>query len=313
MILRERPAGPMLFFILKGSILHRVLIPLAGTTLTAIVVTWLHGELLNHKITVTTIPFSLIGIALAIFLGFRNSAAYDRFWEARKLWGDFIYRSRSLARQVLALVKGEGAARAANGLADVRVRLVYRGVALAHVLRHYLRGTFVADDIRPFLAADEWTALQASANHPDFLLHRFGDDLRLCLAEGRIDSIQATALDQTLTAFAGAIAGCERIKGTPIPFAYSLLLHRTAYLYCFLLPFGLVDVLGFMTPLVVAFVAYAFFGLDAVGDEIEQPFGQGYNDLPLDAMCRTIEINLRESIGDTDIPPPLEAVDYCLN
>ena len=313
MILRERPAGPMLFFILKGSILHRVLVPLAGTTLTAIVVTLLHGELLNHKVTVTTIPFSLIGIALAIFLGFRNSAAYDRFWEARKLWGDFIYRSRSLSRQVLTLVKGEGPVRAATGLADVRVRLVYRGVALAHVLRHYLRGTFVAGDIQPFLGADEWAALQASANQPDFLLHRFGEDLRRCLDEGRIDTIQATTLDQTLTAFAGAIAGCERIKGTPIPFAYSLLLHRTAYLYCFLLPFGLVDVLGFMTPLVVAFVAYAFFGLDAVGDEIEQPFGRGYNDLPLDAMCRTIEINLRESIGDTDIPPPLEAVDYCLN
>lgn len=313
MIIRERPTGPMLFFIIKGSILHRVLVPLTGTTLTAVVITLLHGELLHHKITVTTIPFSLIGIALAIFLGFRNSAAYDRFWEARKLWGDFIYRSRSLARQAVSLIQGEGPALAANGLADVRVRLVYRTVALAHVLRHYLRETSAVEEVRPFLSAEEWAGLQATGNQPDFLLHRFGDDLRQCLSEGKLDSMQACTMDQTLSAFAGAIAGCERIKGTPIPFAYSLLLHRTAYLYCFLLPFGLVDVLGFMTPLVVAFVAYTFFGLDAVGDEIEKPFGQGYNDLPLDAMCRTIEINLRESIADTDIPPPLVAVDYCLN
>ena len=83
-------------------------------------------------------------------------------------------------------------------------------------------------------------------------------------------------------------------------------------MYCFLLPFGLVDHIGFMTPFVVGIVAYTFFGLDALGDEIEEPFGLLPNDLPLDAICRTIEINLRESLGETDLPPPLQAVDYCL-
>ena len=82
-------------------------------------------------------------------------------------------------------------------------------------------------------------------------------------------------------------------------------------MYCFLLPFGLVDSIGFMTPFVVAIVAYAFFGLDALGDEIEEPFGLDANDLPLDAICRAIEINLRESLGDEQIPAPLEAVGYC--
>ncbi|MCY1165805.1 Bestrophin, RFP-TM, chloride channel [compost metagenome] len=109
-----------------------------------------------------------------------------------------------------------------------------------------------------------------------------------------------------------AAASCERIKSSPLPFSYTLLLHRTAYMYCFLLPFGLVDTIGFMTPFVVGIVAYTFFGLDALGDEIEEPFGLLPNDLPLDAICRAIEIDLRESLGETNLPKPLEPVDYCL-
>jgi putative membrane protein len=120
------------------------------------------------------------------------------------------------------------------------------------------------------------------------------------------------ATDERLTSLATVLAACERIRNTPLPFAYTLLLHRTAYLYCFLLPFGLVDTIGAMTPLVVAIVSYTFFGLDALGDEIEEPFGDLPNDLPLDAMSRTIEINLREAMGETDLPPPLVPVDYCL-
>jgi putative membrane protein len=107
-------------------------------------------------------------------------------------------------------------------------------------------------------------------------------------------------------------AACERIRNTPIPFSYTLLLHRTAYLYCFLLPFGLVDTIGFMTPFVVAIVAYTFFGLDALGDEIEEPFGCSANDLPLEAICRGIEITLRESLGEKDLPKPFRPVDYQL-
>lgn len=313
MIVRDRPTGPKLFFVLRGSILSRIWLPLTGNALTATIVTLLHGELLDHKITVTTIPFSLIGLALAIFLGFRNSAAYDRYWEARKLWGEMIHRSRSFCRQVLTLVGGNGPAQACQGLDDIRVRLIYRTIALNHALRHYLRGTASGQDTVHFLSVRESEGLRTTTNPPDYLLHAMGQDLQTCLVQGRIDSQRACALDTTLSALSAAAAGCERIKGTPIPFPYALLLHRTAYLYCFLLPFGLVDTLGYMTPFVVTFVAYTFFGLDAVGDEIEQPFGAGPNDLPLDALCRHIEVNLREAIADDNIPPLLQPVDYRLN
>ena len=103
MIVLERPHGLQLFFTLKGSVLPRIARSLAMCTVLAVLVTLTHGALFKWKITLTPVPFSLIGLALAIFLGFRNNAAYERFWEARKLWGDVIHRSRTLARQAAAL------------------------------------------------------------------------------------------------------------------------------------------------------------------------------------------------------------------
>jgi putative membrane protein len=119
----------------------------------------------------------------------------------------------------------------------------------------------------------------------------------------------AAEMDRSLGALGAVQAGCERIASTPIPFAYTLLLHRTAYLYCLLLPFGLVDLIGVMTPVVVAIVSYTFFGLDALGDEIEQPFGMRAHHLPLDALCRIVEIDLLEAAGARMLPEPLQPID----
>lgn len=312
MIVRERPSGIKMFLLLRGSILPRILPSLIATTLIAIVVTISHGDLFALKITLTTIPFTLIGLPIAIFLGFRNTAAYDRFWEGRKLWGELLLRSRNLSRQCQSLIAGTEPATARLGLTDVRVRMILRTIAFAHALRHLLRDEAQTPELQSLLLPQEWAQVQTASNKPDFLMRKMGEDLGACLKDGRIDSCLAGSLDATLSALTAASASCERIKSTPIPFSYTLLLHRTAYLYCFLLPFGLVDSIGFMTPFVVAIVAYTFFGLDALGDEIEEPFGLDPNDLPLNAICRTIEINLRESLGDTHVPEPLAPVNYCL-
>lgn len=311
MIVRERPSGLRLFLVLRGSVLPRIRLTLAVNVLVATLVTLSHGVLFL-KITLTTIPFTLIGLPLAIFLGFRNNAAYDRYWEGRKLWGELVHRSRTLSRQCQSLIKIPEAATARLGLGDVRVRMVYRTIAFVHALRQQLRDISNPDEFKPLLREEEWLRARLVSNQPNFLLMQMGQDLRQVLNEGKLEGCLGVSIDATLSSLAAASAACERIKGTPIPFSYSLLLHRTAYLYCFLLPFGLVDSIGFMTPFVVGIVAYTFFGLDALGDEIEEPFGTDINDLPLDAICRAIEINLRESLDDNEIPEPLSAVDYCL-
>jgi putative membrane protein len=190
--------------------------------------------------------------------------------------------------------------------------MIYRAIAFSHSLRDLLRTQPPSMEIQHLITEAEWKKLKNASNKPDFLMLRMGMDLGLCINEKRIDPCLAAAIDTTLSAMTIAAASCERIKNTPIPFSYTLLLHRTAYIYCFLLPFGLVDTIGFMTPFVVAIVAYTFFGLDALGDEIEEPFGLEDNDLPLDAMCRAIEIDLRESLDDPLTPSPLAPLNYCL-
>ncbi|MFT7723526.1 MAG: bestrophin family ion channel [Roseateles sp.] len=314
MILRERPRGWQLFFVLRGSILTRIRGVLLVNVLLAVVVTAAHQALASHHaVLVSTIPFTLMGLPLAIFLGFRNSACYDRFWEARKLWGELLLRSRNLARQALHLIDLPAPPPGPRDLADVRVRLVLRTLAFCVTLKHLLRDR-PADDtgLDGLLQRDERLALAGAANRPATLMMNMGADLARCRRDGSLDSLRALQIDDTLSALTAAAAGCERIRNTPLPFSYALLLHRTAYLYCFLLPFGLVDSIGLMTPLVVAIVAYTFFGLDALGDEIEEPFGLLANDLPLDAICRGIEIDLRQALGDADTPPALKPVDYLL-
>jgi putative membrane protein len=107
--------------------------------------------------------------------------------------------------------------------------------------------------------------------------------------------------------------GCERIKNTPLPFPYTLLLHRTIYLFCILLPFAMAEPLGWLTPIFTAIVSYTFFGLDAIADELEDPFGRDENDLPTDAIVRNIERDVLEALGVTELPPQLEPVDFVLN
>lgn len=307
MIVRDRPNGLKLFLLMRGSIMPRIFRVLAFNILLATVVTLTHGALFHTKVTLTAIPFSLIGLPLAIFLGFRNTAAYDRYWEARKLWGELVLRSRNLARQCLHLIDAPP-----PGQPDLRRTMVLRAGAFCHALRLLLRHGGDPRELQALITAEEWAAVAPSSNKPQALMMRMGADLAACRRAGLLGPNELVHIDATLSAMTSAAASCERIKNTPVPFSYTLLLHRTAYAYCFLLPFGLVDTLGFMTPVVVAIVAYTFFGLDALGDEIEEPFGLLPNDLPLDALCRHIEIHLREALGETDLPPPLQAVDYCL-
>ncbi len=314
MIVHERPNGLTLFLMMRGSVLQRIYWKLGLNILLAILVTLAHGYLFDIKITVTTIPFTLIGLPLAIFLGFRNNTAYDRYWEGRKLWGDLNIRARVMARQCLSLINADMSVDPRNREGDVRVRVVHRTIAHAHALRAQLRGHMDDAAVQRWLTAADWEKVRHLPMNfrGDAIIQASAHDLANCMRQGLVDPLNYNKMDETLTFMTFAAASCERLLHTPMPFSYTLLLHRTAHLYCFLLPFGLVDMTGFMTPFVVAIVAYTFFGLDALGDELEEPFGMESNDLPLDAMCRSMEINLLHLLGDSDIPPPMQPVNHRL-
>ncbi|SIQ12377.1 bestrophin family protein [Pseudacidovorax sp. RU35E] len=302
MIVRPRPHWLRLLFVWRGSILSQILPQLALTLALAVVVTLLHGQVLRWKVPMNFVPFSLIGLTLAIFLGFRNSTSYGRWWEARMLWGALLIDCRAAVRQALTLPEGGGEARV----------LALRLIALVHALRHQLRGSDPAADLARLLPAAEAQRVMAARYRPAMLLLMAGEWLRDLRVQGRAEAAIVPALEGPLDRIGAAIGGCERLANTPIPFTYGVIIHRTIYLYCLLLPFGLVDAIGPMTPVIVVLVAYTFFALEALGSEIEEPFGEAPNDLALDAICWSIETSVLESIGDADWPPQPQARDYVL-
>ena len=182
-----------------------------------------------------------------------------------------------------------------------RFLLCYLG--FCHLLRGRLRGL----DVR-----EQTVALSGTAISSTEALRRMGSDLAEARRGGELDPLGHRILEERLTALTTIEAGCERIAGTPLPFAYTLLLHRTAYLVCLLLPFGLVATAGWVTPLFTALIAYTFFGLDRLSEELEDPFGTEANDLALDSLCRTCEISVFEALAEP-APPPLAPRGYYLS
>jgi len=251
----------------------------------------------HFKFPTTIQVTSLLGVALGIFLGFRNSAAYDRFWEGRKLWGRLINVSRTLSRNMVLFL-----GRPADD--DESRRLVYRVIAFCHALRMHLRSQIAAQELGPFLAEEELDRVLRSRNVPNAIVFELGRDLEGLFQSGLFSDYRAVELSRWLAELTDVQGGCERIKNSPIPQSYSILIHQIVALYVVSLPLGLVETLHWAMPPLVLLIAYTFLGLDAVGNEIEEPFGEDMNDLPLSAMCRTIEVDLRELLEEPSLPPP---------
>jgi len=295
MIVRPKVNWLRMLFMWRGSVLPAIMPRLGMVFLVSLVAVIWRGQVLDYKISLNPAPFTLIGVALAIFLGFRNGASYDRFWEGRKLWGSLLNDTRSLARQASSLPTLPAK--------DERVREFVRGlIAFTHVLRHQLRGTDPRTDLQRLLSPAAAGRVEAATFRPPAVLAELGAWLRARREAGELEPITLVAMDQNLCQLSAIHGGCERIANTPLPLAYAVMIHRTVYAYCFLLPFGLVDSLGWMTPVITVLVGYTYMALDALAAELEDPFGTSANDLALDAMSRNIEATLGELIGDRPLP-----------
>jgi putative membrane protein len=307
MIVRSRPSLFRLFFILRGSIIMRVLPQILITSILSLLVVLWHSLWPGVLPVFSGAPFALLGIALSIFLGFRNNACYDRWWEARRHWGVIVFSARHFARQTLILEATAGE----TGVA-ARRQLLTLVIAFVQSLVPHLRSGISRNKVERLLSEDIKERYSASRNPPEALSLEIARELADLRAKGMLTDINYQMLDRTLSDLTLAQASCERIRWTPVPFGYTLLLHRTAHLFCLMLPFGFDDVLGWFMPFATALVAYTFFGLDALGDELEEPFGKQPNALPIEAMADTVEINVREAMGEKDLPPLPAAVDYLL-
>lgn len=249
----------------------------------------------DYHLALSATPFTLWGLTLAIFLAFRNTTAYERYWEARTLWGELVVVARNLTRQILVWMPQLPRAE--------RLALLQALIAVAYSLK---------DQLRQQAPSPELVALSGGRKGSTEQHHLyFAQALNRHGREQGVSDILLAQLDEQCSRLAGVQAGCERIKNTPIPYSYILMLHRTVHVYCFLLPFSLAASLGWFTPFVVLLLAYTFFGLDALGDQIADPFDDEANDLPLNALCRTIEISVL-SMADEPTPPPIAAINDVL-
>ncbi len=300
--------------VLGGFALPQIWFRTLAVTGLSLVVTVAYELVPAVHYSLTPTPFTIIGLPLGIFLGFRNNAAYDRFWEGRKLWGALVNTTRSFARQITTLVEPQADATetAPEAVRAAEVDLIHLVIAYVHALRHHLRNHAPFETMERILPAEEVALFREKDNVPLAMLHRMGDRLLDLRRKHWVNPFHVAILEGSLVSLTDIQGACERIKSTPIPFSYTVLLHRIVAGYCTLLPFGLMDSIKWATPVVVLAISYCFFGLDAIGDEIEQPFGLDVNDLPLKAISRTIERNLREGIGEK-LPPPVAPTNGVLS
>ncbi|SNY69899.1 bestrophin family protein [Enterobacter sp. CC120223-11] len=292
MIVRPHEHWLSRIFVWHGSVLPKIFSRLLLNFLLSVAVIVMLPWYTSLGVKLTVAPFSILGVAIAIFLGFRNNACYARYVEARLLWGQLMIASRSLLREVKNTLPAD---------TDFRpfVRLQ---IAFVHSLRMQLRRLPQEDKLAKYLTAEQLGQVLAVQSPANRILLLMGNWLAEYRQQGTLSDILFHSLNNRLNDMSGVLAGCERIANTPVPFAYSLILHRTVYLFCIMLPFALVSDLHYMTPFVSMLISYTFISLDVLAEELEEPFGVENNDLPLDAISNAIETDLLQMNDESEIP-----------
>jgi putative membrane protein len=197
---------------------------------------------------------------------------------------------------------------------DKRDEFINLLIAFVYSLKHQLRHSDEGDDMSRLVSNEFANKLKETHFKPIIIIiiiiiRELGFWVKKAKIEGKLDSITQLAFEENLNKLSDIVGGCERIASTPIPYTYSVLLHRTVYIYCFILPFGFVETLGWITPFAIVFIAYTFVALEAIADELEDPFGLQPNDLALNTMSQMIENTLLE-LNDKKVIPQKNTKDY---
>ena len=244
------------------------------------------------------LPFSLIGSALVLFLNVRNTAAYGRWWEARALWGAVANNARSFARQTETLLGGAP-------------ELTRAMIGFAHALRGALLGLDVTEEVRSLLTPELAERVAGRRNQSYAILFEIGLAVRDLAAARDVHPAAQAGIDRILSDLANAQGGLERIRTTPLAVQFSVLPRLVVRAFCLILPLSMVQELGWITPLGSAVVGFLFVALDEIGADLEAPFSAGPHAVPMAAITRAIEIDLKQAIGDA-APEPLQPVDGVL-
>jgi putative membrane protein len=242
------------------------------------------GNILDNL--VTNVVYNLV---LGLLLVFRTNTAYERFWDGRKSWGILVVNVRNLARQIQVSVAELEPIDRENKASAMRLLGAF---AIATKLQ--LRQEPINDELEESITPSQLVQLKSVKNPPLKIALWIGDYLQQQHDRNCLNNNQLAAMNGLLDQMVEALTGCERILKTPIPLAYAIYLKRLLLIYGFALPFQIVDTSGWWTGLVVGIISFILFGIEEIGNEIENPFGRDPNDLPLDEICITIIDNLED-------------------
>ena len=248
------------------------------------------------------LPITLFGAALTLYIGFRTNAAYARWWEARGLWGSLINSSRNLARFTYTLTR-DGSPEAMK----LRTWVMKHQATYANVLRCQLRGQDPTPEVDRILGPGEIEHVMARTNRPNALLQDVSTAYGEALDEGRINPMQQATVEGILTDIANAQGGMERIKNTPLPSGFRAFPAIATRVFCMLIPVEIVADVGYATPILSTLIGMVFMSALRIAEDLTDPFANDVHDVPLTAMCTTIEIDLMELI-DAEAPKPLKPV-----
>jgi len=251
----------------------------------------------NYHLTRITIPIAvptILGTVISLLLGFRSNQAYDRWWEARHIWGAIVNDSRTLGRQVMNFTHDSYDNDNIKAFQD---RMIRRQIAWTYSLAKHLRGQKCNRVLEKYLDKEDIEYACAIDNVPSALMDLMGRDLKMALEEGWINRFQQVELDRTLTRLCDAMGKCERIKNTIFPATYSLYIHLALLLFIALLPFGVIEYFGmFEVPLVVA-ISASFLLIEKMAIHLQDPFENKPTDTPMTTIARSIENNLQQLYG----------------
>jgi len=267
----------------------------------ALVIIYILGfEIIHHYYHAFSIDIpiavpTIIGTIISLLLAFKSNQAYDRWWEARTVWGAIVNDSRSLIRQVICYYNDPDFSVQA---ADYKERFAKRQAAWCYSLAYALRGQDAIKPIMNLLTNDELNFVKKHKHIPNALLLLHGHDLKKATKDGKINVYQQVEIDNTLTRLCDAMGKCERIKNTVFPTTYSLYIRFTLCLFILLLPFGLTDLLGWMQIPIVATIAAACFLIEKMAIHLQDPFENRPTDTPMLTISANIENNLTQMIHE---------------
>ncbi len=253
-------------------------------------------------ITLLTVPGTVIGLLLA----FRTNSSYDRWWEARKIWGQIVNDSRTLARQLTTYTDFEDGAE--NETGKIAKRITYRQIAWCYALCRGLRREAPWKELSDFLGKDEVEKLKESQNIPNSLLQTNAVEISRFVKGAKLDNYQYMQIDSTIRSLTDSMGKCERIKNTIFPVMYSRFLDLLIYIYILSLPFSLVDASVLILLPASLTLSFAFLAVDRIAFLLQDPFDGCTTDIPMYSLSRTIEINLKQQLGERMLPEQVKPV-----